>query len=90
MRIFCKKAQGQIRLKLTVELLVLWPLDMPGICALACRACFAQGCSLVLFQNDCTLVFLSLFHQSLLEEVAFEVFDPLQAGLLTSVPAAQR
>ena len=26
---------------------------------LICKACFAQGYSLVLFQNDCALIFLS-------------------------------
>ena len=26
---------------------------------LICKACFAQGLSLVLFQNDCALIFLS-------------------------------
>ena len=42
------------------------------------------------FSKMTVLLSSCLFHQCLLEEVAYEVSDQLQAGMLTPLPAAQR
>ena len=91
MRIFCKKALEEIRLKFIVELLILcqpsilacvteikvnffffhfwepgfyfWDPGPQGLCSLALKACFAQGCSLVLSSCLCSI---SVFWKKLL------------------------